>query len=65
MVSGHVRVGPGCFLGVNATLRNGITLARETLVGAGAVIMKNTVEKGVYMPPRAELFKKKSDQIDL
>ena len=65
VVSGHCRIGPYCFLGVNATLRNGITLAPETLVGAGAVIMKDTVEKGVYMPPRAELFAKKSDQIDL
>jgi len=65
VVSGHVRVGPYCFLGVNATLRNGITLAPATLVGAGAVIMKDTVEKGVYLPPRAELFKKKSDEIDL
>ena len=65
VVSGHVRVGPGCFLGVNATLRNGITLARETLVGAGAVIMKNTVERGVYMAARAELFPKKSNEVGL
>jgi sugar O-acyltransferase (sialic acid O-acetyltransferase NeuD family) len=65
VVSGHVRVGTGCFLGVNSTLRNGITLAPETLVGAGAVIMKDTVERGVYMPQRAELFKKKSDELDL
>ncbi len=65
VVSGHCRIGPYCFLGVNATLRNGIALAPETLVGAGAVIMKDTVEKGVYMAPRAELFKKKSDEIDL
>jgi sugar O-acyltransferase (sialic acid O-acetyltransferase NeuD family) len=65
VVSGHVRVGPGCFLGVNATLRNGITLARETLVGAGATIMKDTVEKGVYMGARADLFPKKSDEVGL
>ncbi|HEV8472277.1 MAG TPA: acetyltransferase [Methylomirabilota bacterium] len=65
VVSGHVRIGSHCFLGVNATLRNGITLARETLVGAGAVIMKDTVEKGVYLAQRAERFAKSSDQIDL
>jgi sugar O-acyltransferase (sialic acid O-acetyltransferase NeuD family) len=65
VVSGHVTIGPYCFLGVNATLRNGITLAPSTLVGAGAVIMKDTVEKGVYMGPRADLFKKKSDELDL
>jgi sugar O-acyltransferase (sialic acid O-acetyltransferase NeuD family) len=65
VVSGHVRIRSFCFLGVNSTLRNGITLAPQTLVGAGAVIMKDTMEKGVYMPQRAELFKKKSDEIDL
>jgi hypothetical protein len=29
------------------------------------VIMKDTVEKGVYMARRAELFSKRSDKIDL
>lgn len=65
VVSGHVHVGPNCFIGVNATLRNAITLAPATLVGAGAVIMKDTREKGVYLPQRAELFAKSSDEIAL
>lgn len=65
VVSGRVHIGPYCFLGVNATLRNNIRLAAETLVGAGAVVMKDTVEKGVYLPPRAELFAKKSDEIEI
>ena len=65
VISGHVRIGSHSFLGVNSTLRNGITLGASTLVGAGAVIMKDTVERGVYMAPRAELFKKKSDELDL
>ncbi|MDB5097064.1 MAG: Acyltransferase [Cyanobacteria bacterium RYN_339] len=65
VVSGHVHIGPNCFIGVNATLRNSITLAPMTLVGAGAVIMKDTKEKGVYLPQRAELFGKPSDEIAL
>ena len=65
VVSGYVRIGNNCFIGVNATLRNSITIAPETLIGAGAVIMKDTVEKGVYLPQRAELFSKTSDEIDL
>jgi len=65
VVSGYVHIGSSCFIGVNATLRNSITIAPETLIGAGAVIMKDTVEKGVYLPQRAELFKKKSDEIEL
>src|SRR6266849_4020894 len=65
VVSGYVRIREYCFIGVNATLRNSITIAPETLIGAGAIIMKDTEEKGVYLPLRAELFSKKSDEIEL
>jgi sugar O-acyltransferase (sialic acid O-acetyltransferase NeuD family) len=65
VVSGFTRIGAYCFLGVNATLRNAITIAPETLIGAGAVIMKDTVEQGVYLPQRAKLFEKKSSEVDL
>jgi sugar O-acyltransferase (sialic acid O-acetyltransferase NeuD family) len=65
VVSGHVHIHPYCFIGVNATLRNSIEIAPETLIGAGAIIMKNTEPKGVYLPQRAELFNKKSDEIEL
>jgi sugar O-acyltransferase (sialic acid O-acetyltransferase NeuD family) len=56
VVSGRVRIRSYCFIGVNATLRNAITIAPGTLIGAGAIIMKDTVENGVYVPRRAELL---------
>ena len=65
VVSGYVRVGTRSFLGVNATLRNSITIGEQTLVGAGAIIMKNTAPKSVYLPERAKLFQKTSDEIEL
>jgi sugar O-acyltransferase (sialic acid O-acetyltransferase NeuD family) len=65
VVSGYVHIHPFCFIGVNATLRNSIDVARETLIGAGAVVMSNTLEKGVYLPSRAKLFDKTSDEIEL
>jgi len=65
VISGNVRVGARSFIGVNATLRNSITIAPQTLIGAGAIIMKNTRPKEVYMPERAKLFPKSSDEIDL
>ena len=65
VVSGHVRVGEYSFLGVNSTLRNGIAIAPRTLIGAGAVIMADTVEGGVYVPRPAQRIEKTSDQIDL
>jgi sugar O-acyltransferase (sialic acid O-acetyltransferase NeuD family) len=65
VVSGRVRICPYCFIGVNVTLRNAITVAPHTLLGAGAIIMKDTTEHGVYIPSRTELFAKKSSEIKL
>jgi len=65
VVSGHVHIHPYCFIGVNATLRNSVTIAAETLIGAGAVVMENTVPKGVYIPARSSLLELKSDEIEL
>jgi sugar O-acyltransferase (sialic acid O-acetyltransferase NeuD family) len=65
VVSGYCRIHNNCFLGVNATLHNDVTLQRETLLAAGAVIGKDSVEKGVYLPARSSLFDKKSDEIKL
>jgi sugar O-acyltransferase (sialic acid O-acetyltransferase NeuD family) len=65
VVAGWVHIRPYCFIGINATLRDHITVAPETLIGAGAIIVKDTIEKGVYLPERAKLFGKKSDEIDL
>ncbi|HEX7243404.1 MAG TPA: acetyltransferase [Longimicrobiaceae bacterium] len=65
VVSGFVRVGDYSFLGVNATIRDGVTLAPETLVGAGAVITRDTVERGVYVPPRSVLLDRRSDEIEI
>ncbi|MGE3173358.1 MAG: acetyltransferase [Planctomycetota bacterium] len=65
VVSGHVTVGEASFLGVNATLRNSIRIAPRTLVGAGVAIMQDTVEGGVYLPPRPVLSRRRSDEVEL
>jgi sugar O-acyltransferase (sialic acid O-acetyltransferase NeuD family) len=65
VISGRVHVGEYCFLGVNATIRDAITIAAETLVGAGAIIMADTEPKSVYVPERTALFPRKSDKIKI
>jgi sugar O-acyltransferase (sialic acid O-acetyltransferase NeuD family) len=64
-VSGSVTIKRNSFIGTNATLNHGITIEAETLIGAGAIIMKNTVEKGVYMPPRSVKISKKSIEMNI
>jgi sugar O-acyltransferase (sialic acid O-acetyltransferase NeuD family) len=54
VVSGGVTIKENCFLGVNATLRDHIVIEKNCVIGAGALIMRNTVENGVYMGTLAE-----------
>lgn len=65
VISGFVKVKNNCFLGVNATIRDAITIENETLIAAGAIIMKDTVEKGVYVPARSTLLEKRSDELTI
>lgn len=48
VLSGHCVVEPYSFLGVNATVRDGVTIAEGTFVAMAAAIMKNTEPWGVY-----------------
>jgi sugar O-acyltransferase (sialic acid O-acetyltransferase NeuD family) len=65
VISGHVRIEPYCFIGVNATLRNNITVAEASMIGAGALIMKDTTPRSVYVAERTPLFPKASDKVKL
>jgi len=65
VISGHCIIESNCFLGVNATLAHNIIIAKESLIGAGAIIAKNTEEKGIYVPQRSIKLDKTSDKIKL
>jgi sugar O-acyltransferase (sialic acid O-acetyltransferase NeuD family) len=62
-ISGYVTVGPNCFFGTNSTIRDKITIARECVIGAGAVILKDTQERGVYVANPAQLLPTSSDRL--
>ncbi|HEV8240570.1 MAG TPA: acetyltransferase [Thermoanaerobaculia bacterium] len=54
VVSGCCTIGPYSFLGTNATVRDGVSVARDTLVGAGVVIQRDTREGEAYRTPNVE-----------
>ena len=60
VISGNVTIGESSFIGVNATFRDAITVAPRCVIGAGALIMKDTVEGGVYSVRGTEPLEKKS-----
>lgn len=65
VISGMVHIKDNCFFGVNATLRNNITIESFNIIGAGALILKDTQLNQVFAARGTELFPKTSDQIKL
>lgn len=63
VISGHVKIGKYSFLGVNSTMRDGITIAPRCVIGAGALILENTLEKGVYSSEKAKKLSITSDKL--
>jgi len=63
VISGCCTIEPFCFFGVNATVRDETIVARETLVGAGVVILKDTKEFEVYKAVAAEPAGFRSDEL--
>lgn len=60
VISGHCKIGEYSFLGVNSTLRDSISIARDTVLGAGCLIVKNTVENKTYIGTKATPFPSRS-----
>ena len=48
MVNGDCKVGERVFIGSQSVLANGITVSDDIIVGAGSVVRKSILEKGVY-----------------
>ncbi len=63
VICGYCVIEDNVFIGVNATLRDGVKVAKETLIGAGTIILKDTKPKEVYAPERTKPFPKNTDQI--
>lgn len=63
VVSGHCTIEPYCFLGVNATIRDETVVAEGTLVGAGAVILRDTKTWELYKAEPTKPAQIRSDQL--
>lgn len=62
VLSGNVTVGKSCFIGINASIRDGVNIADKTLIGAGAVILRNTKPGDVYIGKQTEKYPLTSEQ---
>jgi acetyltransferase-like isoleucine patch superfamily enzyme len=64
VLSGHCVVGAHSFLGVNATIKDQVTLGEGTLVGMGAIITKNTEPWSLYKADATKASRVSSADID-
>jgi sugar O-acyltransferase (sialic acid O-acetyltransferase NeuD family) len=63
VISGCCTIEEYCFFGVNSTVRDEALIARETLVGMGVTIVKDTKAFEVYRVPGIEPERIRSDQL--
>jgi sugar O-acyltransferase (sialic acid O-acetyltransferase NeuD family) len=49
VMSGHCKIENNSFFGVNSTLRDGLHIAKGSLIAMSAAVTKNTEEWGVYI----------------
>lgn len=54
VISGKCRIGANSFLGVNACLRDGVTIGEKSVVGAGSIVMKDCPARSVFAPTPTE-----------
>ncbi|GEL13713.1 hypothetical protein LCO01nite_12620 [Lapidilactobacillus concavus] len=52
-----IYVDDGCWIGCNVTILPGITIAKGCVIGAGAVVTKNTAPNGLYVGVPAKRVK--------
>lgn len=64
VISGSCRVGDNSFVGVNSTLHDGVAIGAENLIGAGAIVARDTKDKEVFVPSTTKAFPKTSDQLE-
>jgi sugar O-acyltransferase (sialic acid O-acetyltransferase NeuD family) len=63
VISGCCTIEDYCFFGVNSTVRDETVIARETLVGMGVVILKDTKPFEVYKASATPAASFRSDEI--
>lgn len=63
VISGACTIGAGTFIGVNATLRDGLTVGKHCVIGAGALLLEDAPDNGVYIGAATPLAKVPSTRL--
>lgn len=63
VICGRVRIGRGSFIGVNATVIDGVTVGSENIIGAGSLITGDTEKNQVFRGARTMPASDTSDDL--
>jgi acetyltransferase-like isoleucine patch superfamily enzyme len=63
VISGSVTIGEGSFVGVNATIRDNVTVGSHNVLGAGTLILANTPDDAVFMGEATPMSKVPSHRL--
>ncbi|OOZ36742.1 hypothetical protein BOW52_10590 [Solemya elarraichensis gill symbiont] len=65
VIAGNAKVQDQCFLGLNSTIRDNISIAPGCIIAAGALVLNDTEENGVYVGVPAVKLKKPASELNL
>ena len=62
ILSGSVTIGKNCWLGSGSIVKNGVSICNDTVIGTGAVVIKDIIKPGIYVGNPASFLKEKPDK---
>jgi len=62
VISGYCDIGESCFLGVNSTYNDRVKVAKDCIIGSGALVIRDTEPGKVYVGSPAKALDKSSYQ---
>lgn len=48
-LAGRVTIKENSFIGINVTIKDFVTIEKNNIIGAGALVLKDTIDSGVYI----------------
>lgn len=64
-ISGNAIIEPYSFLGINSTIRDGVRIGKGCVIGAGALILRDTGDYEVYKGIEGKSLPKKSFEVNI
>ena len=58
LIAGNVTIGKNCYIGAGSSIKNGLTISMQSMVGIGAVVTKNIPENQIWIGNPAKELKK-------